>query len=138
MLGAVAPGIAATIGHPKHEHGSIGDLALLRSCAPCSSFIGSGHTASARAEGMVSGTRSEGAWESNPPGRLVTPHSGFEDRTRRSVSARYRLELPAQQRVQHRCRPLSTALLAQSRGLPTVEVVWTFQADSLVWIVCHS
>ena len=31
MLGAVAPGIAATIGHPKHEHGSIGDLALLRS-----------------------------------------------------------------------------------------------------------
>jgi len=31
MLGDVAPGIAATIGHPKHEHGSIGDLALLRS-----------------------------------------------------------------------------------------------------------
>lgn len=23
----------------------------------------------------------EGAWESNPPGRLVTPHNGFEDRT---------------------------------------------------------
>lgn len=24
--------------------------------------------------------RGEGAWESNPPGRLVTPHNGFEDR----------------------------------------------------------
>jgi hypothetical protein len=23
----------------------------------------------------------EGAWESNPPARLVTPHDGFEDRT---------------------------------------------------------
>jgi hypothetical protein len=68
---------------------------------------------STRIGGIV---RSEGAWESNPPARLVTPHNGFEDRASHRARCAPTLRRLTWIKLYHRSRFFPRRSYAASRS----------------------